>query len=44
MIEWTLLDFHQVMSMNVIEFFNLTLFNMDWNEWRDRQMKKMIKK
>lgn len=44
MIEWTLLDFHQVMGMNLIEFFNLTLFNMDWNEWRERQMKKIIKK
>ena len=44
MIEWTLLDLHQVMGMNVIEFFNLVLFNMDWNEWRERQIKKIVKK
>ena len=44
MIEWTGLDLYQVMGMNLIEFFNLTLFNMDWNEWKERQMKQIIKK
>ena len=42
MIEWTGLDLYQVMSMNVVEFFNLTLFNMDWNEFQRQQMKKMM--
>jgi hypothetical protein len=44
MIEWTGLDLYQVMDMNIIEFFNLTVFNMDWNNFREQQMKKMIKK
>lgn len=44
MIEWTGLDLYQVMDMNIIEFFNLTLFNMDWNDFREQQMKKIVKK
>lgn len=44
MIEWTRLDLYQVMGMNIIEFFNLTLFNMDWNDFKEQQMKQMIKK
>ena len=43
MIEWTGLNLYEVLDMNVIEFFNLTMFNMDWNDFRDREMKKMIK-
>jgi len=44
MIEWTGLDLYQVMDMNIIEFFNLTVFNMDWNDFREQQMKKILKK
>lgn len=44
MIEWTGLDLYQVMDMNIIEFFNLTMFNMDWNDFREQQMKKILKK
>jgi hypothetical protein len=43
MIEWTGLSLYEVLDMNIIEFFNLTMFNMDWNDFRDREMKKMIK-
>lgn len=43
MIEWTGLNLYEVLDMNIIEFFNLTMFNMDWNDFRDREMKKMIK-
>ena len=43
MIEWTGLNLYQVMDMNIIEFFNLTCFNIDWNEFQNRQIKKMQK-
>ena len=42
MIEWTGLDLYQVMSMNIVEFFNLTLFNIDWGDYQQKQMKKMM--
>lgn len=44
MVEWTGLNLHQVMDMNIIEFFNLVVFDIDWNEFRERQMKQMIKR
>ena len=44
MIAWTGLNLYQVMEMNIVEFFNLTLFNMDWNEFQEKQIKKMTKK
>lgn len=44
MIEWTNLNIYQVLDMNIVEFFNLCLFNMDWNEFRERQVKQMIQK
>jgi hypothetical protein len=44
MIEWTGLDLYQVLNMNIIEFFNLTLFNLDWNEFKEQQMKQIMKK
>ena len=40
MIEWTNLNLYQVMEMNVVEFCNLTMFNMQWNEWKEKQIKK----
>lgn len=44
MIEWTNLNIYQVLEMNIIEFFNLVMFNIDWNEFRDRQVKQMLQK
>ncbi len=44
MIEWTGLDLYQVLNMNIIEFFNLTLFNIDWNDFKEQQMKQIMKK
>ena len=44
MIEWTGLDLYQVLDMNIVEFFNLTLFNIDWNDFKEKQMKQMLKK
>ena len=44
MIEWTGLDLYQVMDMNIIEFFNLVVFNIDWNDFREQQTKKMMNK
>lgn len=44
MITWTGLNLYQVLDMNIVEFFNLTLFNMDWNDFQEKQMKKMVKK
>lgn len=44
MIEWTNLTLYQVLDMNIVEFFNLVCFQIDWNEFRERQVKKMIKK
>ena len=44
MVEWTGLNLHQVMDMNIIEFFNLVVFDIDWNEFRERQMRQMIKR
>ena len=45
MIGWTGLNLYQVMEMNIIEFFNLTLFNMDWNDFQEKQMqKKMLRR
>ena len=44
MIAWTGLNLYQVLEMNIVEFFNLTLFNMDWNDFQEKQMKKMVKK
>lgn len=44
MVDWTGLNLHQVMDMNIIEFFNLVVFDIDWNEFRERQMKQMIKR
>ena len=44
MIEWTGLDLYQVLNMNIVEFFNLTLFNLDWNEFKEQQMKQIMKK
>lgn len=44
MIEWTGLDLYQVLDMNIIEFFNLAVFNMDWNDFREKQMKQMMKR
>ena len=43
MIGWTGLNLYQVMEMNIIEFFNLTLFNMDWNDFQEKQQKKQQK-
>ena len=43
-IEWTGLNIHEIMEMPVIELFNLTLFNMDWNSFKEQQMKQMMKK
>ena len=42
MIGWTGLNLYQVMEMNIIEFFNLTLFNMDWNDCQEKQMQKKM--
>lgn len=44
MISWTGLNLYQVLDMNIVEFFNLTLFNMDWNDFQEKQTKKMMKK
>ena len=44
MITWTGLNLYQVLDMNIVEFFNLTLFNMDWNDFQEKQTKKMMKK
>lgn len=44
MIEWTNLNIYQVLEMNIIEFFNLVVFNIDWNEFRERQVKQMLQK
>lgn len=44
MMAWTNLNLYQVLDMNIVEFFNLTLFNMDWNEFQERQIKKQMKK
>lgn len=44
MIEWTGLNLYQVMEMGIIEFFNLVVFNIDWNDFQNKQMKKMMKK
>lgn len=44
MIEWTGLNLYQVLNMNIVEFFNLTLFNLDWNEFKEQQMKQIMKK
>jgi len=30
--------------MNIIEFFNLVVFNIDWMDFRDKQTKQMMKK
>jgi len=38
------LNLHEVMVMPVTELFNLTLFNIDWNAFKEQQMKKMMKK
>ena len=35
---------YQVMDMNIVEFFNLAVFNMDWNDFQEKQIKKMTKK
>ena len=43
-IEWTGLNFYQVMEMPIIQFFNLYCFNLDWNHFREQEMKKMMKK
>ena len=44
MIERTGLNLYQILDMNIIEFFNLTLFNIDWNDFKEQQMKQMLKK
>ena len=44
MIAWTGLNLYQVMDMNIVEFFNLAVFNMDWNDFQEKQIKKMTKK
>lgn len=44
MVEWTGLNLHQIMDMNIIEFFNLVVFDIDWNEFRERQIKQMTRK
>lgn len=44
MIEWTNLNFYQVMEMNIVEFLNLTCFNIDWNDFQTKQINKMKKK
>lgn len=44
MIAWTGLNLYQVMEMNIVEFFNLAVFNMDWNDFQEKQIKKMTKK
>lgn len=43
MIAWTGLDLYQVMGMNIVEFFNLALFNMDWNDFQAKSIKKIAK-
>ncbi len=44
MIGWSGLNLYQVMEMNIIEFFNLVVFNMDWNDFQEQQLKKVTKK
>lgn len=44
MIEWTRLNLYQVMEMGIIEFFNLVCFNMDWNDFQQKQINKIKKK
>lgn len=44
MIEWTGLNLYQVLDMNIVEFFNLTCFNIDWNEFKQKQIKNMTKR
>lgn len=44
MIAWTGLNLYEVMKMNIVEFFNLALFNMDWNDFQEKQIKKMTRK
>ena len=44
MIGWTGLNLYQVMEMNIIEFFNLKLLNMDWNDFQEKQQKKMLRR
>ena len=44
MIGWSGLNLYQVMGMNIIEFFNLVVFNMDWNDFQEQQLKKVTKK
>lgn len=44
MMEWTNLNFYEVMDMNIVEFLNLTCFNIDYNDWQQRQINKMKKK
>jgi hypothetical protein len=44
LIGWSGLNLYQVMEMNIIEFFNLVVFNMDWNDFQEQQLKKVTKK
>lgn len=44
MIEWTGLDIYKILDMNIIEFLNLTVFNMDYNDWKEQQIKKVTRK
>lgn len=44
MIAWTGLNLYQVLEMNIVEFLNLTVFNIDWNDFQEKQMKKIVKK
>lgn len=43
MIEWTGLNLYQVMEMNIVEFLNLTCFNIDYNKYQTEQISKMKK-